>query len=45
MQVSSGQFRAKYCVLNPKLGDYEDISISEKWKTGIGIKKKVVKFR
>ena len=34
------QFRAKYCVLNPKLGDYEDISIGEKLKTGIGIKEK-----
>jgi hypothetical protein len=30
MPVCFVQFRAKYYVLNPKLGDYEDISISSK---------------
>ena len=44
MPVSSEQFRAKYCVLNPKLGDYEDISTSSEIKKGFGMKRKF-KFR
>jgi hypothetical protein len=44
MSVSSEQFRGKYCMLNPKLGDYEDISTSSEIKKGFGMKKKF-KFR